>query len=463
MTLDHSQASRTAIILLLCITLLLSLWWLVGWVVRFAHESLQLDLAVFYTAGEALNHGLSPYRNHVARDPPIWDGVAYFEYSRFLYPPHVAVFFRPLAWLPYAAAKRLWMALTLTAVAASLALTGRVYGLRRRWVLILITAIGAALFYPLLTHLERGQIDALTLLLIVLASAGLGKRTPRAGFGAGALLCMATLLKLHCVYMLPILAIRKKGWTLLGYLAGGALIAVLTVVTPGGIEATLGYARDELPRISRYGEGGKAEMLIPEEILRARLRGLPEGTTIKDGVVYKQESFGFYPNGTLVRILQRPLQRANIWVSPSLISALVLAGQVAAMLVWQLRQPQALRFDALGEFLYWQVVALIVLLSAPLTWVMNLVWLLPLIVAILSGFAHPASIRERPTLILSAVALVVIALPSDNRVSWMAPVLVNLVRDKYVIGQLLLLFSLLGYLSHVHGNLGDGTRQASIL
>jgi hypothetical protein len=109
------------------------------------------------------------------------------------------------------------------------------------------------------------------------------------------------------------------------------------------------------------------------------------------------------------------------------------------------------------------VVALIVLLSAPLTWVMNLVWLLPLIVAILSGFAHPASIRERPTLILSAVALVVIALPSDNRVSWMAPVLVNLVRDKYVIGQLLLLFSLLGYLSHVHGNLGDGTRQASIL
>ncbi len=91
-----------------------------------------MDLAAFYTAGEALNHDLSPYRSHAARDPAIWDGVARFQHSRFLYPPQVAVLFRALAWLPYAGAKRLWLALRLAAVAASLILTGHVFGLGRR-------------------------------------------------------------------------------------------------------------------------------------------------------------------------------------------------------------------------------------------------------------------------------------------------------------------------------------------
>jgi len=248
---------------------------------------------------------------------------------------------------------------------------------------------------------------------------------------------------------------------LLGYLAGGALIAALTVVVPGGIEATRDYVRDELPRISRFAEWGTSEELVPEEILQDRLQGLPEGTSIKDGVVYKQVSFGFYPNGTLVRILQRPLQKANIWVSYSLISTVMLGAQFAAMAVWQLRQPGALRLDARGEFLYWQVVALIVLLCAPLTWVMNLVWLLPLVVVVLTGLAGPASGPAKPALIVAAVALVVIALPSDNRVAGMAPLLVALVRDKYVVGQLLLLFSLLGYLSHLLGATPAGTGSAS--
>ena len=465
--LDRRQMSRATLFLLLSVVLLLSLWRLAGWVVRFADESLQMDLSAFYTAGEALNHGLSPYLNHAGRDPAIWDGVDLFLHSRFLYPPQVAVLFRPLAGLSYAGAKRLWLALSLAAVAASMLLTERVYGLRRRWALILTAAIGTALFYPLLTHLERGQIDALTLLLIVLASIYIGKRTPRAEFSAGVLLCAATLLKLHCVYMLPFLVIRNKRRALLGYLAGGALIAALTAVVPGGIEATLGYVRDELPRISRFGEWGTDEMRLPKNVLSERLQGLPEGATTKDGLVYKRESFSFVSNGTLVRVLQRRLQKAEIWISNSLLSALVLAALLCVLIAWQLGYSGLLRgrsaersaaepktrlhLEARGEFLYWQVVALIVLLAAPLTWVMNLVWLLPLIVVVLAELSRVGKGRGRGALVLAAVALVVIALPDGVGAPWMSSTLANLIRDKYVIGEGVLLLSLLAYLPHLLG------------
>jgi len=433
----------------LVIVLLFSLWRLASWMTRFANESLQMDLAAFYTAGEALNHGLSPYDSHAARDPAIWDGVDLFYHSRFLYPPQVAVLMRPLASLSYAAAKRLWMALSLACVAASLAVTGHVYGLRRKWVLILIVAICAASYYPLFTHLERGQIDAVTLLLIVLSSAAMGKRTLRAELGAGVLLCVATLLKLHCVYMLPFLAIRKKPWALLGYLGGGLLIAILTVATPGGIEATLGYVQDEMPRIARFGEWGTEDMRLPQEVLEERLQGLPEGMTTKDSLVYKRESFHFFSNGTLVRVLQLHLQKAQVWLDNSQLSVLVLIALLGLVVAYQVRLPGSLHLDARGEVLYWQVVALIVLLAAPLTWVMNLVWLLPSIVIVLAELTRSKAGWGRLTLVLAAVALVVIALPDGADSPWLTPTLVRLIEHKYVFGEGLLLLALLGYLPRI--------------
>jgi hypothetical protein len=386
-----------------------------------------------------------------------------FQHSRFLYPPQVAVLLRPLAGLPYAVAKRLWMGICLASVAAALALTGRLYGLRRKWGHILLVAIFAILYYPLLTHLERGQVDALTLLLLVGAGVGLAKRTPRGEWSAGALLCAATLLKLHCVYMLPFLAIRKKGRALLGYLACGAAIAALTAVTPGGIAASLGYARDEMPRIARYGEWGTDEMRVPQEYLDRQLQGLPQGSTAKDGVVYRRESFRFFANGTLVRVIQRTIQQADLWVSQSLVSALVLGVLFVVMLGWQLWLPERLharnperglvwvahpwQLDARAEFLYWQIVAGIVLLAAPLTWVMNLVWLLPQAVVVLAELGRAGKGRGQGALVGAALALLIIALPDGVGAPWVAGELGELIADKYVIGTGLLLVSMLGYLT----------------
>ena len=55
--------------------------------------------------------------------------------------------------------------------------------------------------------------------------------------------------------------------------------------------------------------------------------------------------------------------------------------------------------------------------------------------------------RGRGALIWAAGALVLIALPGRRGAQWMTPRLANLFRDKYVLGELLLLFSLLRYLS----------------
>ena len=55
-----------------------------------ARDSLQMDFSAYYTAGEALSVGLSPYVTHVSTDPVIWDGQGRYRHSRFLYPPLVA-------------------------------------------------------------------------------------------------------------------------------------------------------------------------------------------------------------------------------------------------------------------------------------------------------------------------------------------------------------------------------------
>ncbi len=158
--------------------MLIALVRLVSFTVQFARLSLQMDFAAYYTAGEAVDRGLDPYVNQVAADPPLWDGVARYTHSRFLYPPLAAYLFVPLARLPYLWAKSLW-ALSGTALygreprhhrmgrSASERIT------RPAWMLI-VTA--TALFHPLLTHLERGQIDCLTLVLLMLSIALMIKR-----------------------------------------------------------------------------------------------------------------------------------------------------------------------------------------------------------------------------------------------------------------------------------------------
>src|SRR6516165_8871629 len=116
-----------------------------GWV---ATRSLQQDFAAYWVAGAARRAGLDPYVNYVAsaRAPELWDGVAVFAHSRFLYAPVVAELLRGLARLPYPIAKALFTALMVAAWGGAAVATARAVGGRRA---LAVALAAGALFYPL--------------------------------------------------------------------------------------------------------------------------------------------------------------------------------------------------------------------------------------------------------------------------------------------------------------------------
>ncbi|MBN2371500.1 MAG: DUF2029 domain-containing protein [Vicinamibacteria bacterium] len=429
-----------ALIGVICV---LALARLAGFTARFGHESLQRDFAAFYTAGEALQHGLSPYRTHADHVPPIWDGIDAYRHSRFLYPPLVASLFKPLAFLPYAAAKRLWMLFGLTCLGLSVWLFVRALGLTldRRATCALAALI--ALFHPLLAHLETGQIDAVTLLLVSLGVTPL-IRGRKGGPASGAILAAATLLKLNVCYLALFLLIRRKWRVLTGYVLG-AFVLLLTALAVNGPTAVREYVLRELPRITRFGERGTSEMLLDGATL-ARLRsGAPEGRVIKDGRAYRESSFEIVANASLARIvaarLARPRTRIGEHRATSTISLVIigLAGLVAGIAVRR-RRDDLSRFQ---ETTYWLCAMTAVLLAGPLTWVMNLVWLLPLAVLILGLFPRLSGRRESIALAGCALGLLLAALPDRHSWALIAPFGGPYATWQFVAAEIVMLLSLL--------------------
>jgi len=347
-------------------------------VVEVARDTLQMDLASFYAAGQAVDAGLSPYVNHIAGDPPIWDGVDRYRHSRFLYPPLAARLFQPLTWIAYHTVKLWWMVGSLVAVAAAVAIA-----LKRSigWSLdsVLIVGIAIAGFFPMLSLLERGQVDGFTLLLIVAAATW--PRGRRSTLAAGGLLALATLLKLHCIFFVPFLVLWRR-WRLLGGFACGLVVLFLVGGMLDGFGALPAYVSDEMPRISRYGEGGSREMTLPPFDIQRVLAGVDPGQTVMDGRSYEPEHFKFVLNASAVRTpvgrwMWKTAKSAGVPLAPGHISLVFLAAGFA-LAVLSRRRDQ-------GDLIDTQIAVVIVLLCAPVTWAMNVVWLLP-IVAILVGY-----------------------------------------------------------------------------
>src|SRR4051812_23437471 len=201
--------SRVRVSALVVLTLLaFSIVRLAGLAADASLHSLQMDFSAFQTAGVAMNAGLSPYRSHVDHVPPIWDGISEYTHSRFLYPPLVGSLIQPLALLPFRLSKTLWTAFSLLCIMSAVVLSARHLKLPTLQIALVIGLVG--LFQPVLTEIERGQIDGIILLLITVAIVALDRGSRRGGIAAGVLLACATLLKLHCLFFLPFLALRRK-------------------------------------------------------------------------------------------------------------------------------------------------------------------------------------------------------------------------------------------------------------
>jgi len=423
---------RTAFLrALLGACLLLAVFRLWSWVEVFTQRSLQLDFAAYYGAGEAVRLGLDPYRNPAGERPDLWDGSSTFVHSRFLYPPLAARLFVPLTGLSYRSAKALWSGLSLLALAVALLLAARLAGVRTREGL-LAGIVAALVFFPLLTHLERGQVDLLTLLLLLAGVAALAREGRLAQYVGGGAFALAALLKLNVVLLAPFLLVRRRGRALLGFVAGGAaLVALSTAVDgPGAVRR---YAENELPRILAYGESGPPESRLPPVVLERLRAGVPEGRTRKDGVVYEPAAFSFPVNAALVRSKlapSLPLPRNRR------LAALVVLGLLLGLS--SLIGARSAGAGPIEELAFWQMAMTAVLLTGPLSWVMNAVWLIPTLFVAVRVAEDLGSRPQAFSLATTVCGLLLLGLPDV-----LAPYLFE---DRYVIGGLVVFAGLLASL-----------------
>jgi hypothetical protein len=366
-----------------------------GWL---ASASLQQDFAAYWVAGAARRLELDPYVNHVGAGPGrnLWDGLAVFAHSRFLYPPLVAELFRPLAALPYPVAKTLFTALSVAAWVAAALLAGRALSGDRDTRAATAWTLGAgALFYPLYAHLERGQIDLVVLVLLLAAWAR--RASPLIAGGA---LAVAMTFKPAIAGILPVLAaLGRWRWTA-ATLAGVALLALIGVAL-SGTTLLREYVTEVLPRVAVFGEGGDEGMLLPPPRLAAVEGDLETGVATIDGRTYRLSAWDRPASASLPRLLapETPSRVVNILSAVLFLTVLVRG----AILV----RRRGLPAPAEATLFFAAVVACVV--ASPTGWVMGLVWALPLIHLLRTfasrGRAHPLALR------LAAGALFACAIP----------------------------------------------------
>jgi hypothetical protein len=391
-----------------------------------------MDFASFWTAGRAVALGLDPYVNQVVHDPPVWDGVAIHRHARFLYPPPASSLFRPLAALPYATAKWLFMLLSLGALVWAMRLAGRLAGLdRAAWPWLAFGVVVAA-YFPVLALLERGQSDSIALALALGAIVSIRDRRELTG---GLLLAAAVLLKLHTAFLIPYLVLRRR-WRALGGLAIGAASLLLLALALDGPARVRDYVTVHLPRIARHGDGGARESRLPVEATRPLLLGLAPGRTTIDGRVYDVERLRFVLNASLVRTpagraIWAGLREAGLPVAPGTISLVLFAAGFAAV-AWRTSRGD----DPAG---FAAALALVVL-AAPVGWAMGTVFYLPAAALLLAG--GRALWQDRPLASAACSAGIVLAGLPDG--PFLSGPLSRLGELKYVAAGLLCFFGLLG-------------------
>jgi hypothetical protein len=372
----------------------------------FTRHSLQQDFAAYWIAATARRLGLDPYVNHVGSTnaPTLWDGVALYQHSRFLYPPLVADLFRPLASLPYATAKGLFTAAMLGAWLGAALLGsdgGRATDRRDRAVFFL----ASALYFPFYRHLERGQIDLLILLLLAIAW-----RERTRPWVAGAALAAGAAFKPALAGLLPVVWAAGRGRSAVVALGVGAALLGLSALVdgPGRVSE---YARDVLPRAALYGEGGTDEMLLPESRFSASdesAGGIDDGTTRLDGRVYRTAIGDIPAAASLPRLLAPEAPSPGSARLPFL---LAMGG--LTVIAWRLRA----RGDPTTEALLFWAAAIACVITSPAGWVMGLVLALPL-APLAAALVADARVPRGPIVAL-AVAWIAVALPAPF-VGWPA-------------------------------------------
>jgi hypothetical protein len=426
-----SNKNSPAIRIISMVLFLFSLGYLITYLYDFSVNSLQVDFSAYYTAGEALLHDYSPYENNIVSNPMVWDGINITQHSRFLYPPIAAVLFQSIAKIPYHYAKMVWSILSLLEVGLALYIVQKPFPLRSPQ-RILISGACVCLYFPLLAHLERGQIDTLTLFILVLAIYWM-KADGKKDFISGILISLAVLFKLHSIYLVPFLLIERRWRVLYGFTAGMLILFGISFLMPNGSLLLGNYLFHEIPRIANYGNPDHGDIPLKMEVIEAVLKDIPDGYTFKEPTM-----LDFSGNATFVRVLHEAINSPET-ASHSILSVVTFIALFPGLLFWRflfinIKTPS-------DEFIYWLAILDVILLSAPLTHVMNVVWLLPLVLVVFSVATNTLSTHQKYGYILLCIGMLFIGIPE-------AIFIVKIIPAKILIGECLVLAGCLMYISN---------------
>jgi hypothetical protein len=437
MKLNVKKILLTSILVLI---FAISLFRTVNYAIIFSEQSIQMDFTAYYAAGKSLNNNLSPYVNHILTRWDLWDGIAAFKHSRFLYPPLVANLFQPLASLPYINAKFVWNFFNLLCYIACFVLLAFIFfknDKSERYIKfykILIAGILAFNFFPFIALLERGQIDCVTLLFILIGFSFFLKKNKNE-FLSGVFFGIATLFKLYSFLLIPFFFFQKKYKVIYGYLTGIFILIMLTLLIDG-TDLTYNYFTTEAPRIAKYGSGGTPEMQLPVWILQAYLPMTPTSISLIDGRMYLTESISFNSKASFIRLFEVALPKI---FSNSFYSFFVFA---VFFLLFLYFKKKNLFGEYENSFIFWQVILIVITLSSPYTWVMNLVWLMPVVFILVSGIPELLKTKNYSVIILVVAGYLLLSFPDNLLLTKNIKFIGEFFKSRFVIAEFLLVASL---------------------
>ncbi|MBS1493687.1 MAG: DUF2029 domain-containing protein [Bacteroidetes bacterium] len=395
-----------------------------------------MDFTAYYTAGKVMNLGLNPYKNYIGENWNLWDGVAQFNHSRFLYPPIAGTFFQPLAKLNYHSAKHIWNYLNFFFVTISVFIWLKIFRFDKNVFILLITGIFTFNFFPFYALLERGQIDGATFLLLTLGIFFVKRSKEKS---SGLWFSLASVFKLYSILLIPFLLIKKKYKTAIFFISGIVVITGIMYIVNGSSQVN-DYILNQAPRISQYAESGTDDMRPDSWILKYIFRISRYAVSMVDGRMYLTESISFFSNASLVRLIVSGQLAIGINI-PATVWSLLL---IIPFIIYLYRHIG--RYEKIN---LWIIFILIILIFSPFTWLMNLVWLIPVFLLTLKLIKNAE--YKNISFALIVTGLIIITLPDYQRT--FIVMLDNILKLRYVTGELLILAGMLALPNFTKGKL----------
>lgn len=168
----------------------------------------------------------------------------------YINPPTTALLLLPLAWLPYAPARAVWITLNIIALAIMVFWLARQLRFTGLW--LYATFIAVLLFQPVYSNIYLGQVYLFLLGLLLLAWHGYRQEKDSL---SGIMLSLMLIFKLAGLFLWPLFLVRKR-WRAIAW-GVGITTAVILFTWPW-----MGTAAWQRHVITALESGGKPERLV---------------------------------------------------------------------------------------------------------------------------------------------------------------------------------------------------------